>query len=160
MLRLLIDLKGEEKLVKTLDRLKKRLTNYREFFEDEATPAIYKRFDEIFQSEGAASGGSRWKRLKLATLAAKRRAGHRLEILRRTDRLYGAYTGQNSYGRILIHPQSLVYKNFVPYGIYHETGTKTGLPKRTVVARILAYKEFKRDLTSGLSQYLIDADQR
>lgn len=142
--------------VKVLKETKKRLTDFRKYFEDYAAPALFNRFDEIFQKQGAVSNFSRWKRLRLATLAEKKRKGYRLEILRRTDRLYKAYTGKNSYGRILIHPQSLTYKNFVPYGIYHETGTSRGLVKRTVIARILAYKEFKNDLVNGMSKYLLD----
>ena len=141
-----ITLRGSDDLIKTLKEKKTKLSNYREYFENHATPALFTRFDEIFQGEGAVSNFRRWKRLKLATLVEKKRKGYRLEILRRTDRLYKAYTGKNSYGRILIHPQSLTYKNFVPYGIFHETGTSRGLVKRTVIARILAYKEFKNDL--------------
>ena len=154
MLRIQLRLSGAEDVIKGLKERKTKLTNYREYFEDFVTPALFKRFDEIFQRQGAVSNFSRWQRLKLATIAQKKRKGFRTEILRRTDRLYKAYTGKNSYGRILIHPQSLTFKNFVPYGIYHETGTSRGLVKRTVIARIIAYKEFKNDLTSGMSKYL------
>ena len=149
-----VKLTGSETLIESLTKTKKRMGNYREYFEDYAIPALFKRFDEIFQKEGAVSNFSRWQRLKLATLLEKKRKGYRTEILRRTDRLYKAYTGRNSYGRTLIHPQSLVYKNFVPYGIYHETGTSRGLVKRTVIARILAYKEFKQDLLGGLKKHV------
>ena len=150
-----IQLSGTDLLIKTLKETKTRLTNYREYFEDYATPALFKRFDDIFQKEGAVGGFSRWRRLRLATLAEKKRKGYRLEILRRTDRLYKAYTGKNSYGRILINPQSLTYKNFVAYGAYHETGTSR-TPKRTVIARLLAYKEFRNDLENGMSKYLLE----
>ena len=152
-----IRLTGSQEVIKTLKETKKRLTDFREYFENQVTPALFKRFDEIFQKEGAVSNFSRWKRLRNATLAEKKRKGYRLEILRRTDRLYKAYTGKNSYGRILINPQSLVYKNFVLYAIYHETGTSRGLPKRTTVARILAYKEFRNDLINGLGKHLLDS---
>ena len=150
-----IRVSGSGLLIKTLKATKKRLTNYREFFEDYATPALFKRFDDIFQKEGAVSSFSRWRRLRLSTIAEKKRKGFRLEILRRTDRLYKAYTGENSYGRILINPQSLTYKNFVVYGAHHETGTSR-TPKRTVIARLLAYKEFRNDLENGMSKYLLE----
>lgn len=148
-----IRITGSQEVIKTLKETKKRLTDYREYFEDQVTPALFKRFDEVFQKEGAING-KRWRRLRPATLAEKRSKGYRLEILRRTDRLYNAYTGKNSYGRILIYPQSLVYKNFVPYAIYHETGTSRGLPKRTTVARIVAFKGFRQELTNRLNNYL------
>ena len=156
MLRL--KLSGFQDVSKKLLETRIRVTDYREYFEDYVTPALYKRFDEIFEQQGAVSNFSRWRRLKLATIAEKKRKGYRLEILRRTDRLYKAYTGKNSYGRILINKHSLTFKNFVPYGIYHETGTSRGLAKRTVVARILAYKEFHSDLVDGMSSYLSVAE--
>ena len=149
-----IRLSGSDLLIKTLVEKKKRLTNYREYFEDYATPALFKRFDDIFQKEGAAGGQPRWKALRARTLAEKKRKGHRLEILRRTDRLYKAYTGKSGDTRISIHPQSLTYKNLVGYGAYHEAGE--GVPKRTVIARLLAYKEFHNDLKNGMSKYLAE----
>ena len=152
MLNIKID--GASLLLQTLKEKKKRLANYREFFEEHATPALFRRFGDIFEKEGAVSNFSRWRRLRLTTLLEKQRKGHRLEILRRTDRLYKAYTGQNSYGRVLIHPNSLTYKNLVPYGAYHEDGR--GVPKRTVIARLLAYKEFRNDLENGMSKYLME----
>ena len=151
-----IRLIGSEKVITKLVNKKKKLTNYREYFDDYATPALFKRFEEIFKKQGAVSNFSRWRRLRAATLAEKKRKGFRTEILRRTDRLLKAYTGKNSYGRIISNPRSLTYRNFVPYGIYHETGTSRGLPKRTIIARILAYKEFRNDLKNGLSKYLAE----
>ena len=149
-----IRLTGSQDVIKKLTDKKKKLSDYRAYFESYVAPALFKRFEEIFKSEGAVENFSRWRRLRAATLAEKKRKGFRTEILRRTDRLFKAYTGKNSYGRILIRPQSLTYRNFVHYGIYHETGTSRGLPKRTVIARILAYKEFRSDLKNGLSEYL------
>ena len=149
-----IRLDGKTLLLDTLKEKKAKLTNYREFFEDSVTPALFRRFDEIFQKQGAVSNFSRWQRLRLSTIAEKKRKGFRTEILRRTDRLYKAYTGKNSLGRILIRPQSLTYKNLVGYGAYHEEGR--GVPKRTVIARLLAYKEFLNDIENGMSKYLMD----
>ena len=148
-----IKIDGKSLLLETLKEKKKRLTNYREFFEDYVTPALFKRFDDIFEKEGAVSNFSRWRRLRAATILEKKRKGYRLEILRRTDRLQKAYTRRNSDSQVLIRPQSLTYKNLVPYGAYHETGTSR-VPKRTVIARLLAYKEFRNDLKNGMSKYL------
>ena len=147
-----IQLDGKKLLLDTLKEKKAKLTDYRKYFEDYVTPALYKRFDDIFKKQGAISNFSRWQRLRLSTILEKKRKGFRSEILRRTDRLRKAYTGQNSFGRISIHPKSLTYKNLVGYGVYHEEGR--GVPKRTVIARLLAYKEFHNDLEDGMSKYL------
>ena len=145
-----IRLDGKKLLLDTLKAQKAKITDYREYFEDYVTPALYKRFDDIFKKQGAVSG-SRWQRLRLSTILEKKRKGFRPEILRRTDKLYKAYTGQGS-GQINIRPKSLTYKNLVGYGVYHEEGR--GVPKRTVIARLLAYKEFHNDIEDGMSKYL------
>ena len=148
-----VRLDGFSKISKQLKEKRQKFTTYREYFENFATPALFKRFDEIFQAQGAVSNFSRWQRLRLATLAEKKRRGYRLEILRRTDRLYNAYRGRTSDTRIAISPDRLIYRNLVPYGGFHETGTSR-MVKRTVIARLLAYKEFKRDLSEGMQKYL------
>lgn len=150
---LTIRLRGSEQVTETLKGQKKRLGDYRSYFEEIVTPALYKRFGEIFEKQGAIDGMTRWKPLAPATLAAKARRGHRLEILRRTDRLYKAYTGKNSYGRLSIKETSLRYQNIVPYGIFHERGTSR-LPKRDVIERLLDYKAFRKELETGLVKYV------
>ena len=154
-----ITISGSQQTLKKLSGIKKRLLNYGEYFENFVTPAIFHRFDEIFKKQGAVSNFSRWRRLRAATLAEKKAKGLRLEILRRTDRLYTAYTTKGRDNRRSIGKNRFTYKNIVPYGIFHETGTARGLPKRTVIARLLAYKEFKNDLETGLSHYLFGKDR-
>ena len=149
-----IKLKGTDDTLQLIVDAKKRATDYRKYFENVVTPALYKRFDEIFQREGAVKGFDRWQRLKPSTLAIKRRKGLLLNILQATGRLRRAYTS-GTKSKITTTKKSLTYENLVPYGIYHEQGTQR-LPQRTVIARILAYKEFRNDLTTGMSQYLLD----
>lgn len=149
-----IKLAGSEKIIRELEVKHARLTNYRAFFEDVVVPALFARFDEIFEKEGAVGGAPRWKPLRPATLAEKRRRGYRLEILQRKGRLRRAYTGRSSDTRIDITANTLRFQNRVPYGIYHERGGRR-LPKREVVGRILAYKAFHQDLRTGLAEELL-----
>ena len=92
-----IQLDGKTLLLDTLKEKKAKITNYREYFEDYVTPALYKRFDDIFKKQGAVSNFSRWQRLRLSTILEKKRKGFRPEILRRTDR-----SAKRTQGRIVM----------------------------------------------------------
>lgn len=141
-----IRLTGTAAAIQQIDDQKQKLTDYREYFEQTVRPALFRRFAEIFEREGAVGGFPRWQ---------QRRSGGEGPILQRTGRLYRAYTGRSAEGRIRISARSLLYENLVPYAIFHETGTRRGLPRRTVVARLLAYKEFRNDINTGLSRFLM-----
>lgn len=142
-----IRLTGTAATIQQIDDQKRKLTDYREYFDRYVRPALFRRFDEIFQREGAVGGFPRWQ---------QRRSGGEGPILQGTGRLYRAYTGRSAEGKITISARSLLYENLVPYAIFHETGTRRGLPRRTVVARILAYKAFRQDLNEGLSRFLME----
>lgn len=137
-----------------LKQTQEKFTDYRSFFENTVVPAIFARFDEIFEAQGGVEGFARWAPLAARTLAEKRRKGHRLEILRATDRLYTSYTQRGSDNRIVVTAASLSFTSLVDYGRFHEAGS--GVPKRQVVARILQYKAFQQDILQGLEAYIDD----
>lgn len=155
MLNIKFSVLRSEETEKTLRTLKKRLSNYREYFETVVGPAIFEGFAEVFRKEGAVGQSRRWKPLAPATLAEKKARGLRLEILRRTDRLRKAYSHHTLDTEVKISKNQLVFRNKVPYGATHEVGTSR-VPKRTVIARLVKYKEFHRKIEDGLSQYITE----
>jgi hypothetical protein len=107
--------------------------------------------EENFATRGV-SGGSRWRDLKPATIARKRRLGLDLRILRETGRLYGSLIGAQAGtgrarsdigGRFIpgagdhieeIGPDSLRWGSRVPYGIYHQSNApRSRIPYRPPV---------------------------
>ena len=152
MLSLNIKLTGSEKIVKELAEKRAKLTNYREYFEDYAVPALFDRFNKVFEQRGGVGGFSRWKRLRPVTILLKKRRGQSLKTLEATGALRRAYTSRGSGSEIKLTKTSLTYRNLIAYGAAHETGTER-IPKRSVIERILAYKAFRTDLQKGLMAY-------
>lgn len=90
--------------------------------------------EEQFASEGShASGG--WAPLADSTVREKARKGYRPEILRATDRLMESLTSKFDSDHIeeMRGPDTLAYGTRVPYGIFHQTGTRK-MPRRRPVA--------------------------
>lgn len=149
MLDLQIKLTGSEKIVRELAEKRAKLTNYKDYFEEYAAPAMFARFNKIFELRGGVGGFSRWKRLRPITILLKKQRGLSLKTLQATGTLRRAYTRRGSGNELKITKDSMTYRNLIGYGAAHETGTER-IPKRSVVERILAYKAFRTDLRKGL----------
>jgi phage gpG-like protein len=90
--------------------------------------------EQQFDSQGShASGG--WAPLADSTVAEKSRKGLRPEILRATDRLMQSLTSRFDSDHIeeMRGPDTLAFGSNVPYGAYHQTGTRK-MPRRRPVA--------------------------
>ena len=144
MLDLKVRLTGTEQVIRELAERRAKLTDYKEYFEEYAVPALFARFNKIFEQRGGVGGFSRWKRLRPVTLLLKKRRGQSLRTLEATGALRRAYTRRGK--------DSLIYRNLIGYGAVHETGTAR-VPKRSVIERIVAYKAFRTDLRKGLMAY-------
>lgn len=97
---------------------------------DDARPAFHEMVDLLvdwerrqFDSQGAyASGG--WSPLAPSTVAAKAALGYDPRILHRTGRLRESLAVRGGAGQeVQIHPQWMVFRSTVPYGVYHQQGT-------------------------------------
>lgn len=152
MLDLKIKLTGSEQVVRELAERRAKLTNYKQYFEEYAAPALFARFNKIFEQRGGVGGFSRWKRLRPITILLKKQRGQSLKTLEATGALRRAYTGRGSGSELKITKTSMTYRNLIGYGAAHETGTER-IPKRSVIERLLAYKAFRTDLRKGLLAY-------
>lgn len=126
---------------------------------------------ENFATRGV-SGGSRWRDLKPETIAAKRRKGQDLRILRATGRLYGSLVGpEASTGRARhdisgafipggrdhveeIGPDSMRWGSRVPYGVYHQSSA----PRRIIPYRppVRLNERRKREVVKALQRAMVE----
>lgn len=126
---------------------------------------------ENFRTRGV-SGGSRWRDLKPATIAAKRRKGHDPRILRATGRLYGSLIGAESAtgvarhdltGRFIpgakdhveeVKPDSLRWGSRVEYGVFHQSSA----PRRVIPYRppVRLTERRKREVVKAMQRSLVE----
>lgn len=121
---------GETQLQRTLLRFNQRALN--------ATPAFASILDEMreqvdsqFASEGGRGSGG-WAPLAASTIAFKSRMGYPLEILHRTMALRNSLTeiAPGSIG--VVGPKSMIFGSAIPYGHFHQSGTRK-MPRRRPV---------------------------
>lgn len=120
-------------------------------FEDMADS--FRRFmAEGFDSEGAATG-DRWTPLSTAYAAWKARRYPGKAILQREGILLESLTGGAGEIRV-ITDRHLAVGTAVPYALYHQYGTRTGLPARPVIR---LSEDMKRDWMRIMHRYLAQA---
>ena len=95
---------------------------------------LIEEVEAIFAREGIAP---RWRALAPSTVAEKRRLGLDNGILRRTGKLYRAYT-DGSGARV--SDTRFSYTVDVLYASYHEDGTRN-IPQRQVFGQIVRQKD-------------------
>ena len=140
---------GFQEQINRLSRIERGIASFRMFFEERAKPLLIEEVEAIFAREGISP---RWKPLAASTVAQKRREGLDNGILRRTGKLYRAYTG-GSGASISISDTRFAYDVSVPYAIYHEDGTSR-IPQRQVFGQVVRSKTFQRNLIIAAERYV------
>lgn len=91
-----------------------------------------------FTSQGANSGG--WTPLASSTVAYKAKHGYDPRILHRTLRLRKSLTREGAPDSVVrISRDEMFYGSSVPYGVFHQRGTRH-MPKRRPVELTPAHK--------------------
>lgn len=95
---------------------------------------FYEWEKELFRTEGS-SGGRKWRALKPATIARKRKKGQPLNILEATGDLRRSLTRANAKGSFMrVSRHGLEAGTTLNYGSIHYHGSpKTKLPRRRPV---------------------------
>lgn len=154
-LQLLFEVEGETLIDRTFQRRAKNIGH--------AEPAFRKIADQMmkvaktqFASEGGARSGG-WAALKEETLAAKRRKGLNMHILRATDALMNSLIKRGGSGqKLIITAWQLVFGSNVPYFPFHQKGAPgANIPRR----QILMFNESdKRGYVKLLQRYIMTGE--
>jgi phage gpG-like protein len=164
---------GEEIIRRRFLRFARRAEDSSEGFR-EVVRILRESVVENFATRGVA-GGSRWRDLLPATIAAKRRKGLDPRILRATGRLYGSLVGpEASTGRARhdlsgafipggrdhieeIGPTSMRWGSRVPYGVFHQSSA----PRRVIPYRppVSLTDRRKREITKALQRSMVEGSR-
>ena len=142
-----INIDGLHRTEQRINRVRQRVQSFKMFFEEVAKPLLIEEVEAIFAREGI---NPRWRPLAPSTVAEKRRLGLDNGILRRTGRLYRAYT-DGSGARI--SDTRFSYTVDVPYAHFHEEGTSR-IPQRQVFGQVIRNKTYQRNLTIQAQRYV------
>jgi phage gpG-like protein len=160
---------GESIVRRRLVRVQSRMVDHREAFH-EIVGILRESTKANFATRGV-SGGSRWRDLKPATIAAKQRKGQDIRILRATGRLYGSLIGaEGSTGRARsdvggrfipggsdhveeITADTLRWGSRVPYGQFHQSSA----PRKVIPYRppVRLTEREKRAVVSALQRGML-----
>ena len=104
-------------------------------------------FREILDAEGIP----KWVKLSPYTLREKQRLGYgNKRILQRTGRLRRSYSARSSDSEWRTTSTSIVFENYLPYAVYHETGGQR-LPARQIIKGILERKAVVRGIRAAIA---------
>ena len=142
-----ITITGIQRTEQRIRKIERSATSFRMFFEQVAKPLLIEEVEAIFAREGIAP---RWRTLAPSTVAEKRRLGLDNGILRRTGKLYRAYT-DGSGARV--SDTRFSYTVDVPYASYHEDGTRN-IPQRQVFGQIVRQKTYQRNLVIAAQRHV------
>ena len=142
-----ISVSGINDIRKEIVSVKKRLTDFRKFFQEVARPELLQAFADTFET-----GQRTWAKLAVSTIKEKRRLGYPLKKLVRTGKLRKSYTQDTGDNSFVISKTSMRYTNLVDYAGFHEFGTRR-IPKRQVIGRVIRKKEYQRKIVKALLAY-------
>lgn len=96
-----------------------------------------------FESEGATMAGG-WAALKPSTIAFKQAKGIDKGILQETGALMRSLTEEGEGMNLEIDPSGLKMESEVPYGIFHQKGTKNMVQRRVVDFTTVQRREYSK----------------
>lgn len=110
---------------------------------------------EQFMSEGAA-GGAKWAPLKKPYADYKEVAYPGQPILQATSELRESLIETDALGAVVRPGQEeLVIGTSIPYGLFHQRGTRRGLPRRPPINLSEAQKRrIQKSIQKGLVQFV------
>lgn len=149
MIGISVTVDGIETLTRSFNRLDK-IDDWRSIW-----PNVIGEFHTIeseqFASEGAA-GGEKWQPLK----AVHKEFRH---ILQDSGALHDSLTDSEAFGAIVRPGENeLTLGTSVPYGIFHQRGTRRGLPQRKVISLGEQQKRrIQKAVQAGLVRFVREA---
>lgn len=122
---------------------------------------FYRIEAEQFASEGAA-GGQRWQPLTRPYAARKEREFGAQPILQASGDLMASLTDPEALDAVLsLQPQELAMGTRNPTAVWHQRGTKRGLPRRPPINFSEAQKRrLQKAIQAGLVQFVREAGFR
>lgn len=156
MINFSVTVDGIETLQRGFNRLEK-LDDWRSVW-----PNVIQEFHlieaEQFDSEGAAGSG-KWTPLKAVYAEFKEAHFPGKPILQATSDLRDSLVDSEAFGAITrISEQELVLGTSVPYAIFHQRGTRRGLPQRKVISLSEQQKRrIQKAVQAGLVRFVRDA---
>lgn len=133
MIKLRIDITGEERTFRNLGNLVKDSVDFRE-----SGAEVQREFNEVqqgqFQSGGARGSSGAWKPLAASTERARARRNPFVFPLQRTGALMNSLTRAEAEGSVYIATKDeLTLGSSLPYARFHQTGTKR-MPAREPIS--------------------------
>lgn len=118
----------ENAIILGLSRFMDEISDFRKFFTERLEPLMREHFSEVFATEGAAGKAGAWQPLTDAYAKRKAKKYPGKPILVATGELKMTMTDENRFQSQASETEYTVYTPKV--GIYHQKGTKTGIPSR------------------------------
>jgi phage gpG-like protein len=141
---------GIEELRRFFDEFPRKIAQASQLALTRASEKIQADLSIIFKTEGRSHGVD-WKDLNPRYLAYKVKKGFSEKKLHRTTTLAQSFTYK-------VQDWKAVIGTPVPYAVYHETGTRRGIPPRPyvqpVVKKFLEDNHFKKIFESSLKEVL------
>jgi phage gpG-like protein len=125
-----IEVEGKEQLLSSFLEVQEGVVDLRKLGTWDWVATEFRKIEkEIFDSEGSASRGGRWKELSTKYKERKLRKWGPVPILQASGKLYRALSGTSPDSVFEKEAQSMAIGTSLPYARYHQTGTKR-MPKR------------------------------
>ncbi len=152
MLRIRMVVAGNVEMDRGLARWTEGITDWRKIwpvFGD----SFYAFLKKQFETEGAEGLGQQWTELSAAYARWKQKRYPGTKILERTGKLKASLTSEKAEHAVFEpKAQSLTIGSDLPYALYHQTGTASGLPQRK---EIVFTEPDKRELMRIAQMYLL-----
>jgi len=132
LVRFEFEVAGVKQLDRALGLLKVNVKDLR-FIWDDIYDDFRKGGEKLFGSEGkgGSRGNAKWRKLSTPYAAYKARVRPGRKILVFDGNLKSSLTQKGASGAIYQKSKlSLTMGSSIPYALYHQTGTRRGLPKR------------------------------
>ena len=137
-----LNLNGDKRLIKKLDNISDSIKDFKKPLKETGN-LIVEEVDKQFETEGSRLN-KKWKALKSATEAQKRRAGYGSKgILERTGALRKSFKAAVDRFKVTVSSKSSYYK-------YHQRGDRPQ-PKRTMLT---LSERLKQDIVEIFHKYI------
>jgi phage gpG-like protein len=131
-MRIQIDVDGEKQIALAFGSIAKDISDLKPFW-DKVVTEFHKIEAKAFASEGASGESGKWVALKPAYAKIKAKKWGNVPILTASGRLRQSLTSQTGDSIIQKETDALTVGSTVPYGRYHQTGTRK-MPARPPIS--------------------------
>jgi hypothetical protein len=151
-----IEIDGIPQTIAALSRVERGVLDLRQLGTWDWVESEFRRIQkEIFDSEGSASAGGKWKRLSPAYAAVKQKKYGNLPILQRTGGMYKEFTSKGG-GAVEQKPQEMSIAFSSPAGFHMGKGARSKMPYRSSLDLTNEQKERLMKPIRAKFQQLVD----